>query len=261
MSRLYQVRAYITHWLDKVDEHSIHSPFFFDLYRKVVTTRHDDSEFTDIEKIRKTMLLDQTELEVEDLGSGSLVHKSSRRKLCDIAAVSVMPVEWVQFLYRLATYNESKRIVELGTSLGITSLYLAEVPDATLYTFEGSHQIANVALTNFEYLDRKNIQLVEGNIDNTLPQYLESNLAKIGLALIDANHTYEATLRYFGMLMKRCNEKSVIVIDDIHLSWEMEKAWNELKSHSLVYGSVDLFRCGVLFLDPSLNKQHFVWTL
>lgn len=206
-------------------------------------------------------MLNHTEINVEDLGAGSLVHKGRKRRLSEIAAVSVMPVEWVQLLYRLATYSECTRIVELGTSLGITSLYLSEVRDAQVYTFEGSHSIANVALTNFEYLDRNNIHLVEGNIDQTLPAYLESNLAKIGLALIDANHRYEATLRYFSMLMKRCNEKSVIVVDDIHLSWEMEKAWNELKAHSLVYGSVDLFRFGVLFLDPALNRQHFVWTL
>ncbi len=261
MSRFYQVKAYINHWLDKVDEHSVHSPFFFDLYRRVVRTRHDDGEFVAIEKIRKDLFLTQTEIVVEDLGAGSSVHKGNKRRLSEISAVSVMPSEWAQLIYRLATYCESTRIIELGTSLGITSLYLSEVSDATVYTFEGSHAIANVALTNFEYLDRKNIHLIEGNIDTTLAIYLEDNLTKVGLVLIDANHRYESTVRYFGMLMKRCNEKSVIVIDDIHLSSEMEKAWRELKEHSLVYGSVDLFRYGVLFFDPALNKQHFVWTL
>lgn len=261
MSRYFQAKAFINHWLDKVDEHSVHSPFFYDLYRKVIKTRYDEDDFSSFEDIRRNLLLNQTEITVEDFGVGSVVSKSPRRRLSEIASVSMMPAGWAQFLYRLATYSGITRIVELGTSLGVTTLYLAEVAGATVYTFEGSHAVANVALTNFEYLERKNIHLVEGNIDTTLPHYLESNLTKIGLALIDANHSHDATLRYFEQLMKRCNEKSIVVIDDIHLSKGMEKAWTTLKNHDLVYGSLDLFRCGVLFLDPALNRQHFVWTL
>jgi hypothetical protein len=29
----------------------------------------------------------------------------------------------------------------------------------------------------------------------------------------------------------------------------------------LVYGSIDLYRCGILFFDPALNKQHFILSL
>lgn len=78
---------------------------------------------------------------------------------------------------------------------------------------------------------------------------------------MDANHRYEPTMSYFDLLMKRLNEKSIVVVDDIHWSEEMEKAWTELKNNQLVYGSVDLFRCGLLFFDPDLNRQHFVWSL
>jgi hypothetical protein len=52
--------------------------------------------------------------------------------------------------------------------------------------------------------------------------------------------------------------KSALIIDDIHQSPEMEKAWKEIQQHALVYGSIDLYRCGIVFFDPSLNKQHVV---
>ena len=84
---------------------------------------------------------------------------------------------------------------------------------------------------------------------------------KIDFVLLDANHRYIPTLEYYRQLTRRLRATSIVVIDDIHRSEEMEKAWKEIKSDTLVYGSVDLYRCGLLFFDPSLNKQHFIWSL
>ncbi len=84
---------------------------------------------------------------------------------------------------------------------------------------------------------------------------------KVDFVLIDANHLYGPTMRYYQHLTKRLTEKSIVIIDDIHRSAEMEKAWREIKSDVLVYGSIDLYRCGILLFDPVLNKQHFVWSL
>jgi predicted O-methyltransferase YrrM len=75
---------------------------------------------------------------------------------------------------------------------------------------------------------------------------------------MDANHRYEPTLKYFDLLLSKIQHSSVIVIDDIHDNPEMERAWKEIKNHDLVYSSVDLYRCGIVFFDPSLTKQHVV---
>lgn len=262
MSNFFQVKAFINHWLDSVEEHSLHSPFFFDFYDKVIKGQGEE-DFSEIESTREKLLLNETILEVQDLGSGSVskgLQKTSR-KVSDIAATSLTPAHLAQMYFRICQYTEVHNVVELGTSMGLTSLYFSELPDCKVHTFEGSHALANMALTNFEYFEKKNIHLVEGDIANTLPKFLQDNLAKIGFALVDANHRYAPTIQYFEWLMKRFNEKSVMVIDDIHHSPEMEKAWKELKKHYLVYGSVDLFRCGILFFEPGLNRQHFVWAM
>lgn len=262
MSRYFQVKAFINHWLDAVEEHSLHSPFFFDLYDKLIKSDSEE-DFSEIENIRANLLKNETLINVNDLGSGSTVSslQGSKRKIADIAAVSLTPAHLAKLYFKICEYTEVRNVVELGTSMGLTTLYFSELPDCKVQTFEGSHALANIALTNFEYLDKKNIRLVEGDIANTLPRFLQDNLAKIGFALVDANHRYAPTIQYFEWLMKRFNEKSIMVIDDIHHSPEMERAWNELKKHYLVYGSVDLFRCGILFFEPGLNRQHFVWAL
>lgn len=251
----HQIKSYITHWLLEVDEHSIHSPFFFDLYVKT-TSKKERRGIPQLEELRETLLKNQTVLNIEDLGSGT----SGKRTIADIAAKSLTPAPFAAFYLELSHYMESKRVVELGTSLGLTTLYLAQNKDVSVFTFEGSHDVANAAMTNFEWSGKKNIRLIEGDIDHTLPKFLAEH-ARLDFVLMDANHRYGATIRYYQMLTKRLWEKSVLIIDDIHRSDEMEKAWHEIKENIFVYGSIDLYRCGILFFDPALNKQHFVWSL
>ena len=104
---------------------------------------------------------------------------------------------------------------------------------------------------------RVNVRLVTGNIDETLPEFLEHE-RRVDFAFIDANHRYAPTLRYFEWLVGKVHEQSVLVIDDIHYSPEMERAWKKIQQHRLVCASADIFRCGILFFDPSLNKQHVI---
>jgi len=202
----------------------------------------------------------RTVLPIADLGAGSLTLKGNKRTLADIARTSLSPKALVEFYSRMVQFSDAHRIVELGSCLGITTLYLAQKKNTQVFTFEGSPALANVSLTNYEYFDQKNIRLIEGNIDSTLPEFVQDP-AKINFVLMDANHTYGPTLKYFSLLMRRLNEQSVVVVDDIHWSEQMETAWEELRHHPLVYGSVDLFRCGILFFDPALNRQHYVWSL
>ena len=185
---------------------------------------------------------------------------SGKEKLSDIAAKSLAPPLLAQLYTRIIKQLKAETIIELGTSLGITTLYLALRNEAQVVTLEGNKAVADIAITNFEFFDKKNISVIHGNIDKTLKEAL-FNMRKVDFVLMDANHRYEPTMRYFDIVSKRVKEKSIVIIDDIHRSAEMSKAWKEISNHELVYGSIDLFRCGILFFEPSLTRQHFVWEL
>jgi predicted O-methyltransferase YrrM len=258
--KFFQVKSYLNHWLSSVDEHSIHSPFFFDLYNKVIKPIDDLTGFKEIEKTRTQLLQNQSEVSVNDLGAQSKHFKKNKRTIAQVAATSLSPEKITHFIHRLLLYLDTKQIVELGTSMGITTLYMAKKENAFVNTFEGNPSMINIALTNFEYFEAKNINLIEGNIDDTLPKFLQTPM-KIDFVLMDANHRYQPTLHYFHLLTKRIADKGVIVVDDIYNSEEMGKVWQKLKNHDLVYGSIDLFRCGILFFDPALNKQHYIWSV
>lgn len=259
MSRFFQIKSYLNHWLDAVDEHSIHSPYFFDFYNKVFKKDSpENQEFNAYEELRRKLLVNPLEVTMDDLGARSPHFKNTNRTLSQIAATSLSPASYCRLYNRIIHYINATQILELGTSMGITTLYLAQKDNTRVTTFEGNSSMVNVALTHFEYFDKKNIELIEGNMDSRLSEFLLQP-RKIHFVLMDANHRYEPTIRYFNLLSRRMDDKGVIVLDDIYYSEEMQRAWKELCNHQLVYGSVDLFRCGLLFFDHALNRQHYTW--
>ncbi|WP_333821147.1 O-methyltransferase [Ohtaekwangia sp.] len=257
MPTLFQCKTYLSYWLDQVTEHSLHSPFLFDFYKNVLHTEDNNSYYHPIEERRKAYLLNETTLTIQDLGAGSAVLKTSQRKINAIARTSLSPEKYSKLYARIIAYFKCRTILELGTSLGINTLYLAAKKDTTVTTFEGAASIVKTARDTFQLLQATNIRVIEGDINYTLHSYL-GNCTGIDFAFLDANHRYEPTVKYFGMLLQKLHANSIVVLDDIHYSPDMEKAWRQLQQHPLVYASVDLYRCGLLFFDPSLNKQHVV---
>lgn len=238
-----------------MNEHSLHSPFLYDLYEKVI--KAEPESFPDIENLRAKLLDDHREIDVSDLGSGSKHTNNRQRIISEIAKNSLSEEKFSSLYYRLAQYCKAKNIIELGTSLGINTLYLAKQKDSRVFTFEGSDSIADIAEISFEFGSARNIELIRGNIDSTLYSNL-SRMPKADLVFMDANHQYVPTKKYFEWLLMKIHHKSILILDDIHDNPGMERAWRELRKHDLVYVSIDLYRCGILFFDPSLNKQHVV---
>jgi predicted O-methyltransferase YrrM len=252
----FQIKTFISYWLNAVDEHSLHSPFFFDFYKNVVQQKSREP-LNRFEGLRKKLKQDNRTISVNDFGSGSQHHSGIKRKISNIANTSLSSPKFASLYQRVIKNYDSRNIIELGTSLGINTLYIANHDGANVTTFEGASAIADLARITFEFAQAKNIKLIEGHIDTTLPTYLQTT-GKIDFVFMDANHRYDPTLKYFDWLIRKVHHKSIIAVDDIHYSPEMERAWQAMKSHTMVYGSADLYRSGLLFFDPSLNKQHVV---
>jgi predicted O-methyltransferase YrrM len=258
--KFHQLRAFFSYWLTAVDEHSLHSPFLYELYTKVIKRDNNFMQNTLIEEIREILLFDDQVIEFNDFGTGSNGQQPIRRRVQQIARRCLAPQRFARLYQRLAQYFKSEKTIELGTSFGITSMYLANYKGAKVSTFEGASEIAAIARRNFKYLDSPNLELITGNLAETLPAFLSST-AKIDLVLMDANHRFEPTMKYFHWLLPRLHTNSILIMDDIHLSPQMESAWHQVRHNSAVHGSIDLFRCGIVFFNPSLNKQHVVLQL
>jgi len=253
------LRAYLKHLWKARDEHGLHSPFVFELYTQVIKKPEEIYyAYTEIEQLRKELLTSTDFVTVQDFGAGSKIHKSSKRALREIAQNATKNTSIGQLLFRLVNYFQPKTVLDLGTCLGITTAYLASpIPQSTVYTFEGSDSLVELAQKHFKMLHLSNIHTIAGNIDYTLPTTLDT-LETIDFAFVDANHRYEPTLRYFEHILSKSHEDTVIIFDDIYWSKEMQKAWQDIVSHPQVMISIDLFWMGMVFLRKKQPKQHFI---
>lgn len=174
------------------------------------------------------MLGNESIIEVDDFGAGSVKGLKKQRVVQQIAASSLKPKKYAQLLHRLVKYFESKEVLELGTSLGITTSYLASAAkQSQVTTLEGAASIAALAQQTFDTLQLKNIKTVTGNFDETLQTVTNKDYDFI---FIDGNHRKEPTLRYFSQLIPCVHNNSVMVFDDIHWSKEMEETWKKSRS-------------------------------
>lgn len=237
--------------------HGIHSPFVFDFIQKVLIDRTEYPEYSTVEQLRKKLLANNSPVPIEDYGAGSRTGPGSK-SVAQIAKVASKSAKYGKLLFRIARYYKPHYIIELGTSLGISSAYLA-LADKTsvIVTGEGNYAVASLAKNNFESIGLTNVRIITGNFHNTLPEMV-SAIPHVNLAFIDANHRKKPTLAYFNELLKKTTDSSVIIFDDIHWSAGMEAAWNEIKQHPSVMLTVDLFYLGIIFFRPEFKvKQHF----
>ena len=238
--------------------HGVHSPFVFNFIKFILNDRNLYPEYRKIEMVRHHLLQNKFVLKVEDLGAGSVVSTFKRKSIAQIAHHTSKPRKYAQLLYRLTHYYQPKLTLELGTSLGISTAYMAlGNPEGKVITMEGAKQVAHVAGDIFRQLKLSNIELIDGNFDEQLPALL-NRLDTVDMVFMDGNHRKEPTLRYFQLLLSKINKDSIVIIDDIRWSEEMEEAWEMIKSHPSVKVTVDLFFLGVVFFREDFKmKQHF----
>lgn len=248
---------YLRYLSVSVTEHGIHSPFVFKLTTEAIRTEIPISQQKKIEACRSKQLKNKATIEVTDLGTAYGGNQHYSRSISSIAKHSSKPLKYVELLYRLSFFLKPECILELGTSFGYSTLYLAAGhPSAKVITVEGCPSTAAIARQNFSDCGFTQIESRIGNFDEALPEILKG--IKPGLVYIDGNHQYEATINYFNTLFNHCNESTVLIFDDIYWSEGMKRAWLEIQQHPQVSASVDVFMFGLVFFRKGMTKQHFV---
>jgi predicted O-methyltransferase YrrM len=248
---------YAQHLTRSLRLHGIHSPFVFNLQHEVIDHKGTFAPYLLIEDLRHSLLEDKRSISIKDFGAGSKTNAKRQRQIKDIAKNSAKPTKYAQMLFRLVNHFAPETIFDLGTSLGLTTAYLASARrGSTVYSFEGCPETAKIAKENFQNLKLGNIQLIEGNLDETLSETLKK-VGKVDFVFFDGNHRYEPTMRYFRQCLAKAHEDSVFVLDDIYWSSEMERAWKEISAMPEVTVSLDLFQIGIVFFRKSQVKEYF----
>jgi predicted O-methyltransferase YrrM len=256
MINLHQILHYLLHAFSaKRNGHGVHSPFAYGLCEEVFYNADCFYDFEELNEVRERLRKDPTRLEIGSFGAGSKAFHSNNRKVKDITAKGISSPLQSELFYRLINYLQYTSTLELGTSLGLNTLYLARANRAgTVVSIEGSKALYNLALALAEKNKTNNIQFVNAEFDQVLPGILRK-LKTVDFLYIDGNHSYEATLRYFQQALPHMPPQSVMVFDDIYWSRGMTRAWKQIRQHPSVTLSIDTFYFGLVFFRPEIKEK------
>lgn len=238
--------------------HGTHSPFVYKFLEDVVYNRHEYKHFSGIEQLRESYKRSPEKITMRDFGAGADKNNNKVLKISYIASNFLKRKKYAQLLYRTIQYLKPNTVIELGTSLGITSSYLALANEQTrVISMEGCDNTINFAKRGFQKLGITNIEIINGNLDQTFPMLIDQ-LEKIDFIFFDGNHRKQATLDYFYKALEKINPDSVFVFDDIYWSEGMMQAWEEIKNNPKVKVTIDLFEIGIVFFRNEQVKENFI---
>ncbi len=255
MSALHHLKAYLSYRNKAVGKHGVHSPFVFDLVTKTFPkNRQEDISDNIAEEWRTECRVNNSIINVTDLGTGN----SGPRKIADIASKAAKLPPQGFLLHRIVKRFQPKKMLELGTSLGITTLHEASATNfSTFITLEGCPEVAAIAKTAFQKYNLA-VDIRTGDFSKTLTDAL-NDLGKVDYVFFDGNHREKPTLEYFETCLPFIHNDTLFIFDDIHWSEEMESAWEKIKAHSQVRLTLDLFHFGLVFFRAEQKEiEHFV---
>jgi predicted O-methyltransferase YrrM len=238
--------------------HGIHSPFVFDLVSRVFRNKTAPAIVYTIEEARNRLLDDKRSIVTRDFGAAAYGNAEQLRKISGIARHSAIPKRYALLLANMAAEFGRPLIVEFGTSFGISTMYLASAcTDARVLTMEGCPASGEIARRNFNEAGLKNIELMIGPFEENLTEITGQKICP-GLVFIDGNHRKKPVLEYFEKIADISGNNTVIIIDDINYSEEMEEAWSEIKKNGKISLTIDIYRMGIVFFRKGVIRNDYI---
>ena len=250
--------SYLKFLYNSKNQHGVHSPFVFNLLTKCFYDKKKYPEYTVLKNFRKSLLADKNLIEVTDFGAGSKVFKSNKRQIAKIAKTAGISPKRAELLFRITNYFQPSTILEIGTSLGLatTALSLGN-KTSKITSLEGCPNTLHQCQLQLHKFNFNNIECINTEFSSYLKNF-QLPASNFQLIYFDGNHSKQATLHYFELLLPTITNETLWIFDDIHWSKEMEEAWKTIQQHPKVTVTIDTFQWGIVFFRKEQPKEHFV---
>ncbi len=225
-------------WLRRRHGHGVHSPFAFRLITRVIEEPYPYYCYKEIEQLRRSKL------------KGVLTKK-------DLQTRRAMSRKRASLLFRLVNHFKPTTILEIGSSWGISTLYMQQGnPQATYYCIEPQEQVRTVAKEVVACMT-DSVQFLPSPVAEALPPLLDQ-LNELGFLFVHnmaSAHQYQS---YMPVILPHIHHQTVVVVEDIHKDKATTKVWRQLIASSQVRVSMDLYDIGIAVCSPKYNKQDYV---
>jgi len=228
-------------WLKRIRHrkgYGVHSPFAFNLITQVIYETSPYYAYRRLREIRNDLL--------------------SRRKALAITERHISNQRVDELLFRLVNYVSPCTIIEIGTSHGLTTLYLSSAKKQVRCITVDKEQPEN---TIAQKLFEKTGANIEFHVDSSflcLGEILKS-VSLAGFILFTVNRNSLSTIRLlFEQCLNSTDCNSLIVIKGIHSCGRTARWWNEVISDNRTGVTFDLYDVGFVFFDKTKIKQHYI---
>lgn len=158
------------------------------------------------------------------------------------------PRTGMALLYALVEIYKPRWVVELGSAFGVgsTALTLALASggreDARFDGVEFEEWRAKIADSGVREILGDRARVHPGDIAKALPRLAREAAPgeRIGMAFVDAEHTFDATLGYHRLLLPMLEPGAIVVYDDTEWSDEMRRAWKAIVADPRVTDALSL---------------------
>ncbi len=161
-----------------------------------------------------------------------------------------------EILFRTIHFYKPQFILELGTSLGITTMYAAAAAlNRNIYTIESEPSIANAAKQHFNLLRFNNIENIVGDYEKAFDNELLTE-KKIDCLILSLQTGWsKETLEKY---MSKLHESSLVIITGIAKASKQE-IWHFIQQHKRITLTIHLYDLGIAFCNTNvLEKQHLL---
>lgn len=235
--------------------YGVHSPFVFNLITKVIEEHCSYYSFYDIELIRKQLLFRDDLISYPDKQQKG---KLRSRTVSEIVEREAIKPKHGALLFRLTNYFKPQNILQLGPSMGLSTLYLTSyAPGLRCIALENVPEFAPIARISYEKGARSPIDLRTGAIKELLPQALK-DLKQVDFVFFNTLYEQQNNVWLFTECMKYVHDGSVFVFEGIKASRTMRKFWKEVCSRPEVTVTVDLYSMGIVFFNKKLHKRNYI---
>ncbi|MBC7650266.1 MAG: hypothetical protein H7101_00800 [Deinococcales bacterium] len=155
-----------------------------------------------------------------------------------------------QLLFKIVNYYQPKKVLSIDERISNTAFYLAQANNnSQIFCFENNPSQQKIDFKNNPESLLQNVFFL-----NKL-SVIKTN--QYNLVYINANNG-EDLQYYFQIILPQLTTQSVVIINNIHASKQLEANWCNIQHHASITLTIDLFQLGLIFFRPE-NKvaQHF----
>lgn len=213
-----------------------------------------------ISALRRRLESDHTVVVMEDHGAGTRgrlgpAARRRERTISEIYGRAAASPAWGRLLFGLVRELRPRRVLELGTNLGVSASHLAAglalaADGGRLWSIEGDAGLAALADGHLRDLGLSGAtDVIVGRFDDVLPEVLAAH-GPFDMVFVDGHHEEAATLRYWTIIREHLRPGAAVLFDDIEPGRPVRRAWKRIVSDECprIDGWVDLVGLGILFL-------------